>query len=490
MSTQDEFEDLIRKKMAEKQFVFSEKNWEKVEKQLDTNKRSKKIFWWSLLFIGGIISGMFIMLPVNRKYKTNLTKQQSVENTGKGNLNTKITSSKSVNLKTNADSDNKNSSENPSEIKGNIIENKLDAENKNQLNNENRNNENNTVENKIVMNTTSSASRLNKKENKTELVDQNIINSKENLNELKEKKNASSLTSSNETTKLTNSANHLNSSKKRKKVADNKILKQTNDVVSALTILKGVGTPLLGIDGLDQQIKYPIKSSKSKSQHKINATSNSGLGSSTIYSLDAGTNYEVGWNYNGIKEAKGFNPILGLGITHFYNSKWSLFIGAQYGSIAYLKTSEKKFTTKNYSFGYNYSDTIIDTKWLHYAVLPLMLQYQVNNKNSFSIGGSVSYLVNSVNTISYNKRITDPNQTNNSSTNGNKKLTNGYYANDFNQWDASLMMGYRRRLSNRFDITTIVNFGLLDIKKNLNENKRERNSGIKIIISYNIFNSK
>jgi hypothetical protein len=54
------------------------------------------------------------------------------------------------------------------------------------------------------------------------------------------------------------------------------------------------------------------------------------------------------------------------------------------------------------------------------------------------------------------------------------------------------MMGYRRRLSEKFNIAAIANIGLLDIKKNLifNENKRERNSGIKIIISYNLFKIK
>lgn len=501
MSSQEKFDDLIRKKFDEKQFAFSEKNWEKAEKKLNSDRRSKKIFWWSLLFISGIISGMFIMLPINKKNKTNLTYHESVENTEKENLNTKIRSNQSVNLKTNANNNGELKNDVPSEIKNNIINNKLDAENKNQLNIENRNNEKklvgeNILENKISMNTTTSKNRLNKEKNEVEEWKANY--SEENLNELKVKEEPSLSAGKYKMVNLTNTANHLNTAKKRKKIVGNKTIKQTNDLVSVLYTLENMGIPLLGIDSIHKQIINPFKSFQNKSDLKSVTINNAGLGSSTIYSLDIGTNYELGWVYKDKKEGKGFNPILGLGVTLFYNSKWSLCIGAQYGSIAYLKTSEKKFTTKNYSFGINYSDTIITTKWLHYAVLPLMVQYHVNNKNSFSIGGSVSYLVNSINTISYDKRISDPNHTNssvsytNDSSGGNKKLTNGYYSNDFNYWDASLMMGYRRRLSEKFNIAAIANIGLLDIKKNLifNENKRERNSGIKIIISYNLFKIK
>ena len=39
MSEQEKYDELIRQKFAEKEFIFNEENWEKAEKILDLSKR-------------------------------------------------------------------------------------------------------------------------------------------------------------------------------------------------------------------------------------------------------------------------------------------------------------------------------------------------------------------------------------------------------------------------------------------------------------------
>ncbi len=221
-----------------------------------------------------------------------------------------------------------------------------------------------------------------------------------------------------------------------------------------------------------------------------------GLASATIFAIDAGTNFEAGWTYSDASEAGGFNPVLGVGITHFFNPKWALRSGIEYGSIYYLKASQKVFSSTTYSFGSITVDKVIDTKLLHYAILPLMFQYNFNDKNTLTVGGSISYLVNSKSKVTINTTTIAPMPLDSTQSGtipntavSTEKIETGYYANAFNKWDASISVGYRRRLSQNFSAAATANFGLLDIKSNtffLRENF-ERNIGMKITISYNLF---
>ena len=243
-----------------------------------------------------------------------------------------------------------------------------------------------------------------------------------------------------------------------------------------------------------QQLSTEIVKQKADSSVQINLTSAppaapGGLASATFFSVEAGTNMEIGWQYHDATEAGGFNPVLGIGISHYFNQKWSLYSGAQYGSIAYLKVSRKSFSDISYGFGSITVDTVIDTKMLHYAVVPIMCQYSFNDKNTFSFGGSISYLVNSKSKVSINTTTVTAMATDSNGVSSTAKSELGYYANAFNKWDASIAVGYRRRISEKFNVAAIANFGLADIKNNefFTRDTFERNIGLKITVSYNLF---
>src|ERR1035437_6693832 len=74
MTEQENFDELIRQKFAEKEFVFNEENWEKAEKKIDSTRRLNKIAKWSTIFIIGLFSGVFLTLVFVDKVNTNDTK--------------------------------------------------------------------------------------------------------------------------------------------------------------------------------------------------------------------------------------------------------------------------------------------------------------------------------------------------------------------------------------------------------------------------------
>ena len=135
-------------------------------------------------------------------------------------------------------------------------------------------------------------------------------------------------------------------------------------------------------------------------------------------------------------------------------------------------------------FGYSHVDSTIDTRWIHYAVLPLFAQYNFNAENSIAFGGTVSYLVN---TSSIFK--TGSTDAFGMETAGISKRSFGYMQ-GFNPINATLAVAYRRRISNKISVSAEAHYGLFDVKDNtfFSRQKFERSSGIKFIISYDLFN--
>ncbi len=636
MSEQENFDDLIRQKFEEKEFVFNEENWEKAEKKIDSSRRLSKIFRWGTIFIIGLFSGIALTLLFVSKENSGGTKNISEinhqqENKGGSIIKENLNAVKSIsNLDSNSQKENtvsemeaaagkvaaeKNSSKtNAAPItekekqdidlsKKNLAENSLKekAVSSNERiketaamakavreQNKISKKEKSLTENKSILAKSetrkkdfqnqetaikSAASKLNKnnkeekksekinlpvslnqnlssnkssnltpaltaedkvKENKTKIdtetkSDQQEINSQKNnagapltQNEQKDKTG----THSNELIQMkaddvktgneTSAVKHpeINSEKDGSAAALNKTgqpdqtaASTQNTTSQSLSVQKTeVKIDSLAAASKQAEVSIPVKDLAKQKQDSALAAQNNlaaaatasagGLASATYFSIEAGTNIEMGWNYTDASEARGFNPVLGIGITHYVNQKWSLYSGVQYGSIYYLKESGKVFSETAYSFGSVTTDKIIDAKSLHYAVLPIMLQFHINDKNTISIGGSVSYLLNSQSKVTTNTTTVTPmpldsTQTGNipNPVNTTQTTVTGYYSNAFNKWDASLAVGYRRRISQKFSVAAIANFGLLDVKNNtfFSQEKFERNIGLKIIISYNLF---
>ena len=208
------------------------------------------------------------------------------------------------------------------------------------------------------------------------------------------------------------------------------------------------------------------------------------LASTNIYSIDAGTFYGFGWNYADTLEGRGFVPVIGFGFSHLFNTKWSFSTGFQYGSVGYLN-SEKKYSSSTPDFGLTMTDTIIDTRWIHYTVVPLFLHRTLNNNNSIGIGGTIGFMINT--TSDY---ITDS-QSDFGSLVQTRTRSSGYME-GLNGMNATLAFSYRRRITNKFSFSAEMHYGITDIKDNafFAKQKAERSTGIKLTFSYAIFDHK
>ncbi len=592
---QDKFDELFRQKFAEKEFVFNEENWEKMEKKLDSSRRFRRIGWWTSIFICGIIGGIILTYLFLGKENTTDINTSIVASHSKEIVDTRIVTNKEntndekievIKGEETVSTSNSNQEEN----KVAVSEEKIEKENATELKNSSEETTAQKTERVALIATTSvsksslakeniakeknSASTASLKKVKTNkndvastneskanlkvstksLSDKKVAKETEmaanvasqkttktnsegksekknnvvaSLNDVVQKDKTVDLTQNNATTSATKT--EVSSTETASKASET-IAKEVSKQNEALPLINGTeinSSAQPQTKNLDAAttavLKNNLEVTTTKKDETISPTAQpeaikksdstttaaptkvitpapappvQGLASITTFSVDAGTNFEMGWKYTDVTEGQGFNPVLGVGITHYLNQKWAIHSGLHYGSIAYLKASEKTFSSTTYSFGSTTVDKVIDSKFLHYAVLPLMVEYHFNDKNSVRLGGSISYLINSkskftTNTTTVSPMVLDSNQTATIpfETTTSTSTETGYYLNAFSKRDASLAIGYRRNISQKLSLAAIANFGLVDVKNDefFSQQKFERNIGLQLIISYNLF---
>ena len=537
MSEEENFDEIFRQKFAEKEFIFNEENWEKAEHKINSSRRSGKIVKWIVVFMIGLGCGIAVMLPfVGNKNENNehemaeLTTKVKTGNeiaeVGKEE-NKNTVSPKEIKTEnqheekaiTNSDekvitevSDSKIKSENPHLQKSQSPSLKSDeSQSSNSFIRKNKINSPHKSNRKIV-----EASSENKKSEKE--AEPNATKAKKEtrkmklsgnpeLSEKKARKNSSPEKKSQPINVSEQMASNTAKDSEKNISDNNSAQKETSPVQSkkaAQALIQQTPeknnmpaeTPAQTTAATDFNQQSAVPATKKDSvQSKLDSSpvvsqNNSAeqppmsrLASANIISIEAGTNFVLGWHYHDTLEGRGFNPLFGIGFTHYFNQTWSLYSAIQYGSISNLN-AQKIFSSQTFDFGSNSVTTIVNTKTLYYAVLPIQFQYHFNDKNSIGIGGSVSYLVNSK-----SKVITNTISSDTLNMPGTQKTVIGYYSGAFNRWDASLCVAYRRRIFGKFSSSASVNYGLLDIKSNsfFSRNQFERNVGLKISLSYDLF---
>jgi hypothetical protein len=556
MSEEEKYDDLIRQKFAEKEFMFSEANWEKAEAMIDSSRKAKKVFWWSAVFAVGLITGIFLMVPL-------IKNDSSQMNTGHTNLSDSLVAdslSKSLQVdETKADEklttgyysfvndplkalpDGKPSSTDNNEATAEMsngtgdLKTTIDASH-------DKSDENQPIKNKS--NNTGEAGSKNAPPSKigtplnTERNTQKKATASEGIPDLSQhataasglltpiKKRTENKTRENEkdifasipqkavTKKAkTYTAKKSDASKDEMKEvegkeieskeneANKKLVKKEESSANAAdsTILENKPAEEIAakIDALNDSVKQEEQklaatdsiqksdSAKVVAQEKAIAPALDGLASATFLSIDAGVNGQLGWKNNDAIEARGLTPVFGVGITHAFNQTWSFSSGLHYHGIGYLKGDSQTSNATTYDFGSTTTITTTKPRFLHYIALPLMIQFHLNDKNAILAGGSLSYLLNAKSKVEENTTYIRPIDTAFVSQNS----SNDYYTKTFNPFDAAVSIGYRRKISSHFSIVAIADFGLLDIKRNsfFMKNTVERNSGLQLILSYNLF---
>lgn len=508
MNEEEKFEDIVRQKFAEKEFVFNEENWEKAEKKLDSSRRSKKIGGWVVIFSIGLVAGIAAMLPfVEIKNDDHITEiAELTRDVPRSNETDEVKAEESNTFQARENGNNISKNEIESEQilpkEENIVSAKpAEAKSKTKQALAIADSENNVPEKKQKQLALTSAQP--KKENiKLERSDviksslkegQALVSKKESQPENVSVEITSDLTKSIEKNKKDSNSESAN--QQIQPEAPSAQIQLTIQAASQKEIPKDSSNNTSDESALlNQEVVAQIvvkDSTVPESRSSPGSTQSSpaqsspkrGLASANIFSLEAGVNYALGWNYPDTSEGRGFNPLFGVGFTHYFNPDWSVYSGIQYGSMGHLNVSKKTFSHRRYDFGSSSVDTSVDTKVLYYAVLPIQVQYNFNNRNSIRAGGSVSYLMNTKSNVIINSG-------NNSGPSAPVQTSElGYYSGAFKKWDAAVSVSYRRKILEKFSVTATAYYGLVDIKSDafFSRNRFERNAGFKIVIGYDLF---
>jgi hypothetical protein len=565
MSEFEKYEELIRQKFEEKEFIFNEENWEKAEKMLDSAKKSNRVLWWGTVFLIGIITGSCIMFFITKKHtpakQDHRTTPQTISTEKQNNpdhatlknpygknpeAHSTIVAPDSVASYRNSHAGINNSGTQDEYASSNEENHSYSSTEAPGTENKSGGQKQKTEKSNAVTNhhlkaatdpdasssnaelTVASASGVKKSK-------QTTTDKKQYARESAIPENNTSSENGTEQRKITNGISGKNAEKNTlalntAKKPDKKSIRQTKggvykkgtdspteknrgatDPASGTALADSSGTDSakkenelilsqslankdsISADSVKQEEKQLVAADSTSKADSALATVKTpepplpmdGLASGTQFSADLGMHAQLGWKYPDAVEGRGITPIAGVGITHQFNQKWSVSSGAQYACIAHLKVSFQKTANTTYSFGSTTIETSVKKGVLSYLVIPLTVQYHVNNDNAFLLGGSGGFLLNRKSKIQKSTSHVNPA----ASSPVVKNSYENYYGDAFSHLDASLCVGYRRRLLSRYSITVVANYGLSDVKKNefFSQNFIERNSGIKLILSYNLF---
>ncbi len=485
MSEEERFDEIIRSRFSGEEFSFSEENWEKAERNLDSVRRRKKIASFSLVFIGGLIVGIILMIPFIKPVKP-IDGGSITQITGSGKEVVPVPNNESVASVENDET----KVVDPASVRNREdvgvsagIRNDSKQEDKQEKLTQK---EHASVSNQLKKGTTPALTLVKGKDEKNGLSDSSELSHHDPSvlisMDLREKISNEIV---NETVNET--ANETVNETANETVKERKIinLQRTIDSLSELIASRNALDSLRSRKDSSES-KLSVSAAVSKNPAGVSAKDTLSASKSVLRAnhlfLEAGTFYNSGWHYGAIREAQGFNPVIGIGLTHLFDQKWSLSASVHYKSIGYLTVSSKTYFSSTPDFGSDIVELIIDTKILHYAVVPVFVNYHFNADNWIGIGGSLSYLLTATGEISTNTSVDfkNPVQT--------EKTAIGY-TQGFNLWDASLAISYKRRIVKRLLISAEAHYGLMDIKDNVffSQQNFERSSGIELLISYDLF---
>jgi hypothetical protein len=64
MNEEEKFDDLLRKKMSERDFFFDEENWQKASEKIESAELKRKQTRFTIIFLSGLALGIALTVPV------------------------------------------------------------------------------------------------------------------------------------------------------------------------------------------------------------------------------------------------------------------------------------------------------------------------------------------------------------------------------------------------------------------------------------------
>ena len=438
MSTDDQFDDLLRDKFNSREVEFHEAHWSQAESMIVANERKQKnrkfIFWIFSLTV--ILSGFFYYTMNNAQKNVVIEEKQALHNPIISIVNTnKEKKDKNLNV-------------------GNSSAKVVTSD-----------------ENKIQpIHKDMKSAVYSSQENGVAFTRENRRALKAAEASIRETHNTSSTNHSSKKSILVNDLTDVN-------IHHNGInLSQEFAQKDSLPALPNVGVPLIPASVIDSSkltvLTAPeILTSKAET---ISKSSYAFIAGSYISRAFHNTEDESGW---------GMNAFGGISYAHLFAKEWSIEVEALYLEKGNL-SSKKYFQSEFFQgeFGGNTENISISTKKLRYISIPICMQYHFNHMTQLiDIGFAYNYLITTYSSVQIAQKKTG------SALNTVSKNQNGY-VNGFEKQDFAILLGYGHQLSKKMHAHIRLHYGLNDLSKNeyFNNNIKDHNQGIQIYLQYKI----
>ncbi|MCB0762407.1 MAG: outer membrane beta-barrel protein [Flavobacteriales bacterium] len=192
----------------------------------------------------------------------------------------------------------------------------------------------------------------------------------------------------------------------------------------------------------------------------------------------AGNSFLTG--YGSRKGDITFNPEVGVGYERVFGRHWSADVALSYFQVGGI-THAAEFAQTELGFGYHTTLTTISTYKLHFAYLPVTVNWDFTKRSALIAGFGVEALVNGLSDVTVT-------EIDNFSEQQVSKTRDWGYTNGYRTFNASLLAGYEFRVTKRFTLGAQYQYGLREITKAnvYGQEFRDRNSRLRVYLKFNI----
>lgn len=184
--------------------------------------------------------------------------------------------------------------------------------------------------------------------------------------------------------------------------------------------------------------------------------------------------------YGSYKRELFFSPEVGIGYENVLAEHWSVNGSLSYFMINGVRHSAD-FTSTQLDFGFNSTVTTISTLKLHYAYVPVVLNYDLNRRTSFSLGAGLSYLINS-------RSLVTVREVDNFSENEVDRREEWGYVAGYRNLSGSLLAGYEFRLRENLTFAVNYQYGLhkITLENIYGQTSEDRNSRLRLMLKFDL----
>ena len=195
---------------------------------------------------------------------------------------------------------------------------------------------------------------------------------------------------------------------------------------------------------------------------------------------EAGAAYLAGWDVKGGKDGKGLNWFAGFNYGLYVSKKIALGAGLQMYNISNIEKPFYSVSTTAYGFGSTGTRTVITTSSIYYAALPVKVYYLLNAHSQFGAGVNIGMPVearSTVETYGLSDHVV---------VNSQKETRRGVYE-GISATNVLVSAFYRTQVASRIHLNGELIYGVSDIFANLQQANREQALGLRLSLSYTLF---